>query len=472
MPSHINLAANTPSYVRESDDFQLISWWLQHVPRSGRSYFERALHGEVRPAAISGGTVLSCFSEGEHEMGPIGLDSHGAVRDWNEELIRMGMQHMRITHWSGRWLSETLPLAFSRCFSQYVEDEDRFVSAACRSPRCFWRTQSLPRTSLSRCVACLARELSMREDTQGTAAHYDNCLRNNETESWRRMRPSTRNLVFRQHSCLFGGRRATRWHGLLLSTQRDVQGGALGWMVNIRVYVTAAIPAAHPEMYNRGSMNIDLVFPFPSVFQTLLGREVQMRGRLHWEGNRASRAQSMLLMWVPFPGDGLGMLGGLIYRRRWIFESDFWYADRPDVMVTSLALQLCGFERWEVTSDLGGGSAQYPLPRAAREQRRRRNDKCEWWEGKKTGRCQRLSDYEDEAEGPSMRDAQPRDRRVMRHMAEARTLSLTQPSASSHEISSLPTAADVAPPLPVIPLFPPADENNDDVDDDNVAEDA
>ena len=103
------------------------------------------------------------------------------------------------------------------------------------------------------------------------------------------MRRSIRTLVFRQHSCIFGRARDSRWHGLIRSTQRNVIGGAFGWSINIRVYVTATVPASHPEMYRRGTMNIDLLFPFPRLFHILLGREIRMRGQLSWEGTWTSR---------------------------------------------------------------------------------------------------------------------------------------------------------------------------------------
>ena len=243
----------------------------------------------------------------------------------------------RTTNWSNLRLSDLLPVGFIRCFATHSQREGRWTASTIRSPRSFWRVRPLPRTSLSRCVACLAQELASREETAVTAIHYRDCLRDKETERWRRMPPSTRVLVFRQHSCMFGAVRESRWHGLITSTQIDLFGGELGWVTNIRVYVTASIPAGHPEMYRRGTMRIDVVFALPRPFEVLLGREVRMRGQLNWEGSRASRGQAMSLMWVPFPGDGEG-LSGPVRLRRWVFESDFWYADRPDVLVTALTL--------------------------------------------------------------------------------------------------------------------------------------
>ena len=98
----------------------------------------------------------------------------------------------------------------------------------------------------------------------------------------------------------------------------------------MRVYVTATIPAYHPEMYRQGTINVDLLFSFSCPFYVLLGKEIRMRGQLLWEGSRTSRGQSMSLMWVPFPGDARGLIGP-VRMRHWIFESDFQYADRPDV---------------------------------------------------------------------------------------------------------------------------------------------
>ena len=127
-------------------------------------------------------------------------------------------------------------------------------------------------------------------------------------------------------------------------------------MIDIRVYVIATVLASHPEMYRRGTMYIDVIFPFPQPFHVLLGREIRMRGQLLWEGSQASHGQAMSLMWVPFPGDGRGLTGP-VHLRRWVFESEFRYADRPDVMVSSLSPQLCEMVPWEVDTDLADESS-------------------------------------------------------------------------------------------------------------------
>ena len=98
-------------------------------------------------------------------------------------------------------------------------------------------------------------------------------------------------------------------------------------------------------------------------------------------------------------------------------------SDRPDVMVSMLSLQLCDVvargEGEEIAPE-----TQSPLPRAARELRRRKNDKCEWWERKSTGRFQRLSDDEDEEGGPRIEQVGQRGRQVIEHLADTRILSL------------------------------------------------
>ena len=321
-PSHVNLAGNVPEYVRESEDFRLISRWVSRLPQSGRSYYEGALRTAIQPASISGGRVGICFGDGDVDVGPLGRESDGSSRDWDEDLPQLEERARRTTNWSNLRLSDLLPVGFRRCFATHSQREGRWIASTIRSPRSFWRVRPLPRTSLARCVACLAQELASREETAVTATHYKDCLRDEETERWRRMRPSTRVLVFRQHSCMFGAVRESRWHGLITSTQIDLFGGELGWITDIRVYVTASIPAGHPEMYRRGTMRVDVVFTLPRPFEVLLGREVRMRGQLNWEGSRASRGQAMSLMWVPFPSDGEG-LSGPVRLRRWVFESDF-----------------------------------------------------------------------------------------------------------------------------------------------------
>ena len=400
-PSHVNLAANAPAYVRESDDFLLLSRWSAQLPQSGRSFYEQALRRTIQPDAIAGGTVGVCFGNGDVDIGPIGQESGGAPRQWDADIERLEGERNSTTNWSTRRMSDALPSRFHRCFATYREREERWVSAPCRSPRCLWRSRSLPRTSLSECVACLAHEILSREETRITATHYEECLQRNETERWRRMQPSTRTLVFRQHSCVFGQAPESRWHGLLSTTQRDIWGGVHGWSISIRVYILAMIPAGHPEMYRRGTMRIDILFRIPQPFHVLLGREIRMRGQLNWEGSRASRGQAMSLMWVPFPGDGEGLTGP-VHLRRWVFESDFRYTDRPDVMVSALSLQLCDMEAWEDGVEQRRDEEQYPLPRAARDLRRRKNNKCDWWAAKRTGGYQIISDDENEEEAPSI----------------------------------------------------------------------
>ena len=430
-----NLSSEAPEFVREADDFLAISRWVAQLPRSGRSLYERSLRSAVRHEAISGGRIGICHGNGEVEIGPLGRTLSGENRVWDLEELRNTRE--AANDWSSARLSSLLPAAFHVCFAFRRERDGRWISSRHQSSRSIWRARTLPRTSLSRCVACLAQEITTRNETRAAAAHYEECLREEETERWRRMRLSTRTLIFRQHSCVFGMTRASRWHGLLSSTQQDVLGGLLGWIVSFRVYVTATIPAHHPEMYRRGTMHIDVIFPLPQPFHVLLGREIRMRGQLNWEGNRASRGQAMSLIWVPFPGDGRGLTGP-VHFRRWVFESEFRYADRPDVMVSSLSLQLYDVVPWEVDSDLAEGSSQYPLPRVARELRRRKNDKCDWWEGKKTGVYQRLSDDEDEEEGPSLETARLRELRAMRQLAEATMPGSSQPSSSSRSVSVLP----------------------------------
>ena len=467
LPSLRSLVPDAPDYVQEADDFVAISRWVAQLPRSGRSLYERSLCSTVRHEAISGGRVGICQGNGEGEIGLLGRTSSGENRVWDLEEFRNLRE--ATTDWNSLRLSNLLPAAFHVCFASRRERDGRWISSRHQSPRSIWRARVLPRTSLSRCVACLAQEITTRNETRVAATHYEECLREEETERWRRMRPSIRTLMFRQHSCVFGMTRASRWHGLLRSTQQDVLGGLLGWIISIRVYVTATIPAGHPEMYRRGTMRIDVIFPLPQPFHVLLGREIRMRGQLNWEGSRASRGQAMSLMWVPFPGDGRGLTGP-VHLRRWIFESEFRYADRPDVMVSSLSLQLCDVEPWEVDSDLSEVSSQYPLLRAARELRRRKNNKCDWWEGKRTGVYQRLSDDKDEEEGPSYETARPRDLRAMRQLADASTLGLTQASSSSADVSSLPVIEERNSSSQSASLDHPStsEENQDDDDDNNV----
>ena len=51
--------------------------------------------------------------------------------------------------------------------------------------------------------------------------------------------------------------------------------------------------------------------------------------------------------------------------RHWIFESDFQYADCPDVTISVFALQLCDIEARTTNVNDGEGESQSALPRAA-----------------------------------------------------------------------------------------------------------
>ena len=91
-PSHINLAANAPAYVRECDDFRLLSRWAAQLPHSGRSFYEQALRRTVQPDAIAGGTVGICFGNGDVDIGPIGLETGGTPRNWDTDIERLARE--------------------------------------------------------------------------------------------------------------------------------------------------------------------------------------------------------------------------------------------------------------------------------------------------------------------------------------------------------------------------------------------
>ena len=81
---------------------------------------------------------------------------------------------------------------------------------------------------------------------------------------------------------------------------------------------------------------------------------------------------------------------------------------------------------------------------------------------KSTGGYQIISDEENEEEAPSIERLSRRDIRAMKQLEEARSLSLTQASSSSADVSSLPTNTPVCPPIPEHPrLSPPAEEADD-----------
>ena len=113
------------------------------------------------------------------------------------------------------------------------------------------------------------------------------------------------------------------------------------------------------------------------------------------------------------------------------------------------------------------------MSEAARELRRRKNRKCEWWEAKKTGRFQRLSDDENEEVGPNLEAVRLCELRAMRQLAEASMLSLTRASSSSADMSSLPTGGEASSPLPPHLRDPPPSGNpeEENVDDDDDVDD-
>ena len=137
-------------------------------------------------------------------------------------------------------------------------------------------------------------------------------------------------------------------------------------------------------------------------------------------------------------------------------------------MVSSLSLQLYDIVPWEVDTDLADESSQYLLLEAARGLRRRKNKKCEWWEAKKTGRFQRLSDDENEEEGPNLETIKLYKLRAMRQLAEANTLGLIWVSSLSADVSSLPTGGEASSLLPshLRDPLPSGDHEDKNVDDD------
>ena len=141
------------------------------------------------------------------------------------------------------------------------------------------------------------------------------------------------------------------------------------------------------------------------------------------------------------------------------------------MLVTALTLQIHNITARERNTPLEDWEAQYRLPRAAQELRKRKNNKCNWWESKRTGRYQRLSDEEDEEEGPTMDNIRPRDIRAMRQLADERVLSLTRASASSANVSSAPVAEEVCPVVAETPLVSASTSAADDVGDDDDDDD-
>ena len=189
------------TFVKRTISWQFRVGWLNcHDP--GVPSIERSLRSTVRHDAISGGRIGICHGNGEAEIGPLGRTSSGENRVWDMEELRNTRE--ATNDWSSARLSSLLPAAFHVCFASQRERDGRWISSCYQSPRSIWRARVLPRTSLSRCVACLAQEIATRNETRATATHYEECLQEEETERWRRMRPSTRTLMFRQYSCVFG----------------------------------------------------------------------------------------------------------------------------------------------------------------------------------------------------------------------------------------------------------------------------
>ena len=89
LPARLHLSENFPDYVREGDDFVRISHWVANLPGSGRSRYERALRGEIAPMAIAGGSVWTCFGEGEIDLGPMAIDFDGSDFDWETPTLAL-----------------------------------------------------------------------------------------------------------------------------------------------------------------------------------------------------------------------------------------------------------------------------------------------------------------------------------------------------------------------------------------------
>ena len=181
---------------------------MSQLPHSRCSLYKRFLYSSVRYDAISGGRIGVCLGNGKSEIRPLERSSNGEDRVWDMGDLR-NFREMT-TDWSSIRVSSLLPAAFQVYFAFRRERDGRWIPSHHQSPRSIWRARVLPRTSLSWCVACLAQEISTRDEIRATAAYYEECLQEEETERWCRMCPSTRTLMFRQYSCVFGITRASR----------------------------------------------------------------------------------------------------------------------------------------------------------------------------------------------------------------------------------------------------------------------
>ena len=160
LPSHVNLAGNVPDYVRESDDFQLVSRWVSGLPRSGRSLYERAVRDEISPFSNFRRNNLHLLRRGRN----------GNRSDRNRYLRTCsGLDHRDGTPVEGegnhdeagkaeefqKFFPVNSPAASRNTGKRSVKTGIHQKERMGRSPRSVWRAASLPR-DINHTVRCLS----------------------------------------------------------------------------------------------------------------------------------------------------------------------------------------------------------------------------------------------------------------------------------------------------------------------------
>ena len=430
------------------EDFSRIREWVAGLPL-GRAASEPSLYPLQHVSLVQGGRVGIVRGAGVSELGSAAVDDDGNRIDWPEEVEEVVNWARSQTSWAEIDLSDLMPRGSQRLFG---EEEMGDVTHQARTdliPRSIWRPVRLTRTTQMRCAGCLCVDLESRSVEEARLRTWTHSVRVRETQAWRRRHESVRQLVFRRHTCGYGRLPAGHWHGLLLSEQENVRGGTAGWEARFRVLLTAAIPTTHTNPYLRGVQDIDVVFPFPVLFQAMLGEGIRMHGRLRWDGRRPSRGQPMGFTWMPLGGDGEGLCGPVQFAGWW-FGSDFIYGERPDVEVWLISLQIAGFSPIDTASRVTGSQRTYEPPAFVAEARRERNASRRRRRGQK--RPQPVSADESDSQ-PGVLQADEVE--AMRMLPGANVLSLTRPPVSASVVSSLPPQGADVPSDTAMILSPP-----------------
>ena len=427
----------------DGEDFRRLRAWLDTLP-GGRTRSERSLLNLQDRTLLQGGSVGVLRGVGEAELGSAEVDLDGFDVDWESDLRSLEQRFARQDDWTGIRLWELIPEG-CRGFLGRTPSTGVAEAGSRLIPRSIWRPPVLRRTSQTLCVGCLCVDLAERESYIRQVRRWSRGVTEGTLQSWRHKRERVNHFTFRCHTCGLSDNPTPLWRGLLSQTERGCSGQSEGWEASFRVFVSASIPSGFPHQYCRGLLNIDVVFPIPTVFRVMLGEAIRMHGRLRWEGLRPSRGQPMGFTWLPAAGDAEGLTGPVQFSR-WNFVSDFVYGLRPDVEIRSLSIQVCSIVGVDSRTAVLSSQVVYQAPLIAIAARLDRNSRR--LRERTQNRAREVSSDEnaDAYAGRGALTRRERRRQRREDYFESRTLSLTQPPSSSYSLRSNTSATTITEP--------------------------